>query len=114
MPNEDASIEIKVKATYKGEVFDDRTVNYIGGAGIIEGIPYGYVLDFLKLQMFFFVPSSSVEQACFRMINNEVCRLYLSGAATKGVERFGIPSGEPVVYEVTMGKFEKVGKFQFF
>jgi hypothetical protein len=45
------------------------------------------------------------------MINNEVCRLYLSGDATKGVEKFGIPPGEPVVYEVTMVKFTRVRKF---
>ncbi len=48
MPNEDATIEIKIKGSYKGEVYDDRTVTYIGGAGIVDDIPYGYVFNFLK------------------------------------------------------------------
>jgi hypothetical protein len=57
------------------------------------------------------VHSSSVEQATFRMMKNEFSKLYLSGEATKGVEKFNIPPNTPVIYEVTMLKFERVRKF---
>lgn len=44
------------------------------------------------------------------MTKNEFSKLYLSGDATKGVEKFNIPTGAPVVYEVTMLQFDRVGK----
>lgn len=52
----------------------------------------------------------SVEVASYRMTKNEFSKLYLSGDATKGLEKFNIPTGAPVVYEVTMLKFDRVRK----
>ena len=60
-----------------------------------------------------FVYCLSVEHATYRMTKNEYSKLYLSGDATKGVEKLGIPPGAPVVYEVTMLKFERVRSFSF-
>ena len=40
-PNEDSSVEIRLKGTYQGEVFDDRTVSFVVGAGCVENIPPG-------------------------------------------------------------------------
>jgi hypothetical protein len=47
-PNEDASVEIRLKGIYQGQVFDERTVSFVAGAGIAENIPHGYVLNLLK------------------------------------------------------------------
>jgi len=43
-PNEDASVEISLKGIYQGQVFDERTVSFVAGAGCVENIPEGYVL----------------------------------------------------------------------
>jgi len=56
------------------------------------------------------VHSSSVEQATFRMMKNEFSKLYLSGEATKGVEKFNIPPGSSVEYDVTVTKLDRVRK----
>jgi hypothetical protein len=42
-PNEDAIVEVSLKGTYEGRVFDERTVTFIAGAGCVDNIPPGYV-----------------------------------------------------------------------
>jgi FKBP-type peptidyl-prolyl cis-trans isomerase len=39
--NEDSIVEVNLKGTYQGEVFDERTVSFIAGAGRVENIPSG-------------------------------------------------------------------------
>lgn len=40
-PNENSSAEIRLKGFYEGEVFDERTVTFIVGAGCVDDIPPG-------------------------------------------------------------------------
>jgi hypothetical protein len=39
--NEDSVVEVNLKGTHQGEVFDERTVTFIAGAGCVENIPLG-------------------------------------------------------------------------
>ena len=45
MPNEDSAIDIRLKGIYQDQVFDERTVSFVGGAGVVENIPHGYVVS---------------------------------------------------------------------
>jgi hypothetical protein len=106
-------VEISLKGKYQDQIFDERTVNFIAGAGCVKDIPVGYVLNSLNWLILIEIlsaHSSSVEQAVFKMTKNEYCKLYLNSKATQGVEKFNIPPDTPVEYEVTMIKFERVRK----
>jgi FKBP-type peptidyl-prolyl cis-trans isomerase len=39
--NEDSVVEVNLKGTHQGQVFDERTVTFIAGAGCVENIPLG-------------------------------------------------------------------------
>jgi hypothetical protein len=47
-PNEDATIEISLKGKYQGEIFDERIVNFVAGAGRVKDIPRGYIFNSFK------------------------------------------------------------------
>ncbi|CAF3346195.1 unnamed protein product [Rotaria sp. Silwood2] len=80
-PNEDATVQVNLKGTHQGQIFDERTVTFIAGEGCLQNIPLG------------------VECAVFRMTKGERWKLYLKSKATQGVEKFHIPSDLPVEYE---------------
>lgn len=69
-PIDGASVEVILKGTHDGKVFDDRTVTFTMGEGILQNIPHGFVFVFLVLfttmnkfdrqtNMFFFRPVSN-------------------------------------------------------
>ena len=39
--NEDSIVEVNLKGSQNDEIFDERTVTFIMGAGIVENIPAG-------------------------------------------------------------------------
>ncbi|CAF0841518.1 unnamed protein product [Adineta ricciae] len=88
-PNDDASVEVKLKGTHDGKVFDERTVSFIVGEGFIQNIP------------------EAVELAVTKMTKNEHSRLALKGKGLNGLEKFNIPQTSSVEYEVTLLNFEK-------
>ncbi|CAF1097701.1 unnamed protein product [Rotaria sordida] len=94
-PNEDATVQIYLKGTHQGQIFDERTVTFFAGGGCLQNIPLG------------------VEYAIFRMTKSEYWKLYLKSKATKGVEKFHIPADSPVEYEVTMIEFERAKDDKF-
>lgn len=42
-PNEDGTVEIKLKGIYKDNVFDERTVEFAVGLGFLKKIPFGLI-----------------------------------------------------------------------
>lgn len=88
-PNDGASVEVILKGTQNGNVFDDRTVSFTVGEGLLQNIP------------------ESVEFAVTKMAKAEHSHLQLKSKATKGVEKFGAAENTPVEYEVTLVNFEK-------
>lgn len=57
-PNDDASVEVHLKGTHDGKVFDERTVSFIVGEGFTQNIPEAYVLIneyLMSIHMFIFV-----------------------------------------------------------
>ncbi|CAF4733481.1 unnamed protein product, partial [Rotaria sp. Silwood2] len=89
-PNEDGTVEIKLKGIYQDNVFDERTVQFIVGLAFLQHIPLG------------------VERAVCKMLLNEHCHLVLKAKALKGLEKFSIPMDESVQYEITLVKFERL------
>jgi hypothetical protein len=41
-------VEVSLKGSYEGKVFDERTVTFVAGAGLAYDIPPGYVFNSLK------------------------------------------------------------------
>ncbi|CAF4988298.1 unnamed protein product, partial [Rotaria sp. Silwood1] len=94
-PNEDATVEIYLKGTHQGQIFDERTVTFIAGGGCLQNIPLG------------------VEYAIFRMSKGDHWKLSLKSKATQGVEKFHIPPNLPVEYEVTLLNLERAKDDRF-
>jgi len=41
-------VEITLKGKYQDQIFDERTVNFVAGAGCVKNIPAGYALNSLN------------------------------------------------------------------
>ncbi|CAF3885680.1 unnamed protein product [Rotaria sordida] len=95
-PKEDATVQIHLKGTHQGQIFDERTVSFIAGGGCLQNIPLG------------------VEYAVFRMSKGDHWKLYLKSKGTQGVEKFHIPPDSPVEYEVTIIDLEQTKDDRFF
>ncbi|CAF1359469.1 unnamed protein product [Rotaria sordida] len=95
-PKEDATVQIHLKGTHQGQIFDERTVSFIAGGGCLQNIPLG------------------VEYAVFRMSKGDHWKLYLKSKGTQGVEKFHIPPDSPVEYEVTIIDLEQPKDDRFF
>ncbi|UJR38593.1 hypothetical protein I4U23_031258 [Adineta vaga] len=87
--NEDSIVEVDLKGIYQDKIFDERTVTFIAGAGIVENIP------------------SAVERTLFRMIKGEHSRIYLKNKAVEDLKRFDIPSDASVQYDIKLIKLER-------
>ncbi len=40
-PNEDGTVEVKFKAIYQDDIFDERTVEFVVGLAFLQNIPLG-------------------------------------------------------------------------
>ncbi|KAE8613579.1 hypothetical protein XENTR_v10007767 [Xenopus tropicalis] len=91
-PNEGAVVEIHVKGTHEGRVFDERELKFEVGEGESIGIPPG------------------VETAIQQMEKGEKAILYLKpkyGFGTTGSEKYQIPPGAELQYDIRLKSFEK-------
>ncbi|CAF4297911.1 unnamed protein product, partial [Rotaria sp. Silwood2] len=88
-PNEDAKVEMKLKGTYNGRIFDERTVNFIAGEGCVHDIPHG------------------VERCAYKMATREQCRVYLKSKAIECLAKYDIPPDATVEYDLTMIRVER-------
>ncbi|CAF1158036.1 unnamed protein product [Adineta ricciae] len=88
--NEDSIVEVNLKGSQNDEIFDERTVTFIMGAGIVEKIPSG------------------IERTIFRMTKNEHDRIYLKNQAIEDLKRiFNLSSNETIQYDVILIKLER-------
>ncbi|KAM4748341.1 peptidyl-prolyl cis-trans isomerase FKBP4 [Rhinophrynus dorsalis] len=91
-PNEGAVVELQLRGTHAGRVFDERELQFEVGEGESLGIPPG------------------VETAIQQMEKGEEAVLYLKpkyGFGTAGYEKFQIPPGAELQYEIKLKSFEK-------
>uniref|UniRef100_A0A6I8SUI7 peptidylprolyl isomerase n=1 Tax=Xenopus tropicalis TaxID=8364 RepID=A0A6I8SUI7_XENTR len=96
-PNEGAVVEIHVKGTHEGRVFDERELKFEVGEGESIGIPPG------------------VETAIQQMEKGEKAILYLKpkyGFGTTGSEKYQIPPGAELQYDIRLKSFEKDGRYR--
>lgn len=91
-PNEGAVVELKLQGSHNGRVFDDREFQFEVGEGESLGIPPG------------------VETAVQQMEKGEEAILYLKpkyGFDSTGHDKFQIPPGADLKYELKLKSFEK-------
>ncbi|XP_075458426.1 peptidyl-prolyl cis-trans isomerase FKBP4 [Ascaphus truei] len=91
-PNEGAVVELHLRGTHAGRVFDERDLQFDVGEGEGHGIPPG------------------VETAVQQMEKGEEAVLYLKpkyGFGSSGYERFQIPPGAELQYDLKLKSFEK-------
>jgi len=92
MPNDGAQVEIEIKGTVDGRVFDERNVKFELGEGAETNIPRG------------------LEVAIEKMKKNEVANVTLKPSYAFGKDgnvSFGVGPGQTVIYEVKVVSFEK-------
>jgi len=91
-PNDGSQVEIEIKGTVNGKVFDERKVAFEVGEGLDVGIPRG------------------IEFALEKMKKNEIAQITLkpeSGFGRGGCLDKGIGPDATLVYEVKLNSFEK-------
>ncbi|CAF0988898.1 unnamed protein product [Didymodactylos carnosus] len=91
-PNDGASVEVSLKGTYEGRVFDERTVSFVMGEGVLKNIIPG------------------VEHTITKMLKNERCKITVKSKAAwgkDGEKTFNIPPHANVEYEILLKSFEK-------
>jgi len=91
-PNEGAAVEVSLKGTHEGRVFDERTVKFTLGEGFLQNIVPG------------------VEQTIMKMLKGEHCHVKLKSKVAwdkTGDEKFKIPPMTNVEYELILINFEK-------
>lgn len=91
-PNDGSQVEIQIKATVNGNVFDERRVEFEVGEGLDQNIPRG------------------IEFALEKMKKNETAEITLKSAygfGAPGNPKNGVPADSTLVYVVTLVKFEK-------
>ncbi|KAM8971857.1 peptidyl-prolyl cis-trans isomerase FKBP4 [Pelodytes ibericus] len=91
-PNEGAVVELQLKGIHNGRVFDERDLQFEVGEGESHGIPSG------------------VETAVQQMEKGEEAVLYVKpkyGFGSAGYEKFQIPPGADLQYEIKLKSFEK-------
>lgn len=91
-PNLEAKVKCHIRGTLRGNVFDERDVEFVIGEGheveIVEGI----------------------EKALLKMRNHERTKVFIKpqyGFGDKGHEDFGIPPDTEIEYEICLFSFEK-------
>lgn len=92
VPNDGAQIELQLKGSANGKVFDDRTVKFEVGEGLEENIPRG------------------VEIALEKMKKNEVAQVTVKpgyGFGSNGCADKGIGPNATLQYEMKVISFEK-------
>ncbi|UJR16994.1 hypothetical protein I4U23_003892 [Adineta vaga] len=90
LPNEDSTVEIHLKGTYQGKIFDERTVQFVVGLGFLQQIPLG------------------IERIIYKMLRNEKCQFILKGKALEGLDKVSISPDESIQYELTLINFERM------
>jgi len=91
-PNDGSQVEIEIKGSTNGKVFDERKVNFEVGEGLDIGIPRG------------------IEFALEKMKKNEVAQITLKpeyGFGKNGNVDKGVGPNSTLVYEVKVNTFEK-------
>jgi len=91
-PNDGSQVEIEIKGSTNGKVFDERKVNFEVGEGLDIGIPRG------------------IEFALEKMKKNEVAQITLKpeyGFGKNGNVDKGVAPNSTLVYEVKVNTFEK-------
>ncbi|UJR28504.1 hypothetical protein I4U23_009742 [Adineta vaga] len=88
-PSDGSPVEVTLKGTHEGHVFDERTVKFTIGEGFLKNILEG------------------LEYAITRMTKGEHCQLKLKSKALFGSDKFNIPKNAQVEYIVTLLNFEK-------
>ncbi|CAF3471368.1 unnamed protein product [Rotaria sp. Silwood1] len=88
-PNEDAKVELKLKGTHNGRIFDERIVNFIAGEGCVHDIPHG------------------VELCAYKMATGEQSRVYLKSEAVECLAKYNIPPDATVEYDLTLIRVER-------
>jgi len=91
-PNDGSQVEIEIKGTFDGKLFDERQVEFEVGEGLEIDVPRG------------------IEFALEKMKKDEVAQITLKptcGFGESGNVSKGIPPNATLVYEVTLIKFEK-------
>ncbi|KAM4677246.1 peptidyl-prolyl cis-trans isomerase FKBP4 [Discoglossus pictus] len=91
-PNEGSVVEVHIRGTHSGRVFDDREMQFEVGEGESHGIPPG------------------VETALQQMEKGEEAVLYLKpkyGFGSTGYEQFQIPPVADLQYDIKLKSFEK-------
>ncbi|CAF1291831.1 unnamed protein product [Adineta steineri] len=92
LPNEDATVDIKLKGTYQNKIFDERTIQFIVGLPFLQNIPL------------------AIDYAVRKMYLNEHCQLVLKGKALEGLEKLSIPIKDDtsIQCEITLIKLERL------
>lgn len=91
-PNDGASVDVHLKGSCGGRLFDCRDVSFIVGEAEDKGVPLG------------------VDRAMDKMQRGECCILYLKpkyGFGSEGKPEYNIGPDTDIVYEVTLKDFKK-------
>ncbi len=52
-PNDGSNVEISFKGIHEKQIFDERTVKFILGEGLLQNIPDGFVVSKLLILIYF-------------------------------------------------------------